>query len=218
MDDLKDVELRPKEKIDVEHTIQNVYVRGWKYFLLHDRRKIYNKLLQYLAMHYLTPPNLRVRLQMMRGVRFKDPKSVFLGDHINFDERLPENIYIGKGFCMAAGCRILSHRFISWRFVERGDVHIEDYVRVGVNAIIVGPIHVGEGAAIAPGAIALKDVPPYTVVAGVPAKPIAIVPKEIVDYELFTKGDYETWREDVKGYLVFARKEKEKKEKRVSEG
>lgn len=151
---------RDRELVPLEKTVQHVSTKGFRYVLLHDRKKIYNKLLQYLAMQYLVPPQFRVKLQAMRGVRFKDPKSVFLGDSINFDERLPENIYLGRAVWIAAGCRILTHRFISWRFIEKSNVVFEDYVRVGANSIIIGPATLGEGAAIAPGAVVLKDVPP----------------------------------------------------------
>jgi len=201
---------RPRDIIDHAQTIEHVSTKGLNYILLHDRRKIYNKILQYLAMHYLVPPQLRVRLQAMRGVRFKDPASVFLGENISFDERLPENITVGRAVWMAAGCRILAHRFISWRFIEKAYVVFEDYVRVGVNAIIVGPVTIGKGAAIAPGAVVLKDVPPYTAVGGVPARPIALVPEDIVDYELFLKGDFTTGADTIKGYLFFSRQAKDK--------
>lgn len=193
------------ENINIEETIPNVSSRGFKYFLLHDRRKIYNKILQYLALHYLLPPRLRVRIQAWRGVRFKDPNSVFIGENVSFDERIPENILVGRGVWIAAGCRIITHRFLSWRFLEKAHVVFEDYVRVGVNSIIIGPVTLGKGAAIAPGAVVLGDVPPYTAVGGVPAKPLAIVPKEMVDFELFVKGDFTTGTEDLRGYLKFSR-------------
>ena len=199
-------------QINIEETIPNVSFRGFKYLLLHDRRKIYNKILQYLALHYLMPPRLRVRFQAWRGVRFKDPKSVLLGDNVNFDERVPENIQVGRGVWIAAGSRILAHRFLSWRFVEKAHVVFEDYVRVGVNVVIIGPVTLGEGSAVAPGAVVLGDVPPYTAVGGVPAKPVALVPREIVDFELFEKGDYSTGTDNIQGYLKYPGKKPDKKE------
>jgi acetyltransferase-like isoleucine patch superfamily enzyme len=178
--------------VRLDQTIEHTSARGLKYVLLHDRKKIYSKLLQWLATLYLTPPSFRVRLQAWRGVRFKDPESVFIGDGVNFDERVPETISLGRGVWIAAGCRIISHRFISYRFVEKAPVVLEDYVRVAVNAVVIGPVRIGEGAMIGPGAVVTKDVPPYTVVSGVNAKPIGPVPKKIVDYELLVKGDFET--------------------------
>ena len=181
-----------RKVIPVDQTLQHTSARGLKYALLHDRTKILSKILQYLALHYLTPPQLRVRFQAWRGVRFKDPKSVFIGDNVNFDERVPENITLGRGVWIAAGCRIVAHRFLSYRFAEKADVVFEDYVRVGVNAVIVGPVRISEGATILPCSLVMKDVPPYSVVRGVPGKPIGRIPRKLVDYELLAKGDFET--------------------------
>jgi serine O-acetyltransferase len=49
---------------------------------------------------------------------------------------------------------------------------IEDGVDIGCNAVIVGNITVGRGSVIGAGAVVIRDVPPYSVVAGVPAKVI----------------------------------------------
>ncbi len=178
--------------VPVDQTIQHTAPKGLWYVLLHDRKKIYSKFLQWLALHYMTPPSFRVRLQAWRGVRFKDPKSVFIGDGVNFDERLPGDISVGRGVWIAAGCRIISHRFLSYRFIEKAEVILEDYVRVAVNAVIIGPVRIGEGAMIGPGAMVTKDVPPYKVVSGAVAKPIGPVPRKIVDYEPLAKGDFVT--------------------------
>lgn len=51
-------------------------------------------------------------------------------------------------------------------------VIIEDDVVIGANAVILEGVRVGKGAVVAAGAVVTKDVPPYTVVAGVPAKVI----------------------------------------------
>lgn len=54
----------------------------------------------------------------------------------------------------------------------KAPVTIEDYVWIGTRALILPGIHVGKGAVIAAGAVVTRDVPPFTVVGGVPAKPI----------------------------------------------
>lgn len=50
------------------------------------------------------------------------------------------------------------------------DVIIEKDVWVGANVTILAGVHVGRGATIAAGAVVNKDVPPYSIVGGVPAK------------------------------------------------
>jgi 2,3,4,5-tetrahydropyridine-2-carboxylate N-succinyltransferase/tetrahydrodipicolinate N-acetyltransferase len=49
-------------------------------------------------------------------------------------------------------------------------VVIEDDVLVGANAVVLEGCRVGKGSVVAAGAIVTKDVPPYSVVAGAPAK------------------------------------------------
>lgn len=61
-------------------------------------------------------------------------------------------------------------------FVDQGitaeGIVIEDDVWLGAGAIITDGVRVGQGAVVAAGAVVTKDVPPHTVVGGVPAKPI----------------------------------------------
>jgi len=47
---------------------------------------------------------------------------------------------------------------------------IEDHVRIGSDTMLVAPVRVGRGAVTAAGAVVIEDVPPQTLVAGVPAK------------------------------------------------
>ena len=54
--------------------------------------------------------------------------------------------------------------------ISKGDIIIEDDVWIGYGAIILSGVHIGQGAAIAAGAVVSKDVPPYAIVGGVPAK------------------------------------------------
>ncbi len=61
-------------------------------------------------------------------------------------------------------------------FIEQGitaqGIVIEDDVWIGSGAIITDGVHIGKGAVIAAGAVVTQDVPPHTVVAGVPARVI----------------------------------------------
>ncbi len=55
---------------------------------------------------------------------------------------------------------------------NKGDIVIGNDVWIGYEAIVMAGIHIGDGAIIASRAVVTKDVPPYTIVGGVPAKTI----------------------------------------------
>jgi len=56
--------------------------------------------------------------------------------------------------------------------IDRGDIVIEHDVWIGRNCTIMGGITIGTGAIIAAGAVVTHHVEPYTIVGGVPARPI----------------------------------------------
>lgn len=55
---------------------------------------------------------------------------------------------------------------------NKGDIVIGNDVWIGYEAVILAGVTIGDGAVIGARAVVTKDVPPYTIVGGVPAKPI----------------------------------------------
>ena len=55
---------------------------------------------------------------------------------------------------------------------NKGDIVIGNDVWIGYEAVILAGVMIGDGAVIGARAVVTKDVPPYTVVGGVPAKEI----------------------------------------------
>ncbi|MCQ4637297.1 CatB-related O-acetyltransferase [Anaerovorax odorimutans] len=55
---------------------------------------------------------------------------------------------------------------------NKGDIIIGNDVWIGYEAVIMAGITIGDGAVIGTRALVTKDVPPYTIVGGIPAKPI----------------------------------------------
>ena len=55
---------------------------------------------------------------------------------------------------------------------NRGDIVVGNDVWIGYEAVILSGVTIGDGAIIGTRAVVTKDVPPYTIVGGVPAKPI----------------------------------------------
>jgi acetyltransferase-like isoleucine patch superfamily enzyme len=63
--------------------------------------------------------------------------------------------------------------------VKGGDVMIGSRAWIGYRAIILPGVTIGEGAVVAAGAVVSRDVPPYTVVAGNPARAIGDRPRDL---------------------------------------
>ena len=63
-----------------------------------------------------------------------------------------------------------SHITEAWD--NKGDIVIGSDVWIGYEAVIFAGVTIGDGAIIGTRAVVTKDVPPYTIVGGVPAKPI----------------------------------------------
>ncbi len=55
---------------------------------------------------------------------------------------------------------------------NKGDIIIGNDVWIGFEAVILAGVTIGDGAIIGTHAVVTKDVPPYTIVGGIPAKPI----------------------------------------------
>ena len=52
----------------------------------------------------------------------------------------------------------------------KGNIVVEDDVWIGYRSTIMSGVHIGKGAVVAAGSVVTKDVPPYAIVGGVPAK------------------------------------------------
>ena len=92
------------------------------------------------------------------------------------------SITIGNNVSISHNVSIMSggHDYNSPTFRGRFlPIHIEDNVWIGNNAVILQNIRIGTGAVICAGAVVTKDVEPYSVVAGVPARKIKERNKQI---------------------------------------
>jgi acetyltransferase-like isoleucine patch superfamily enzyme len=127
------------------------------------------------------------------GCRFFHPWGVHIGHHsiVGNDAFLDGrfDLTIGNNVNIAGEVRIytLEHDIASPTFGgSGGPVTIQDWVYIGTRVTILPGVKIGEGAVIASGAVVTKDVAPWTLVGGVPAKFIKNRP--VVKYTLDTKN------------------------------
>ncbi|GAB4219970.1 MAG: hypothetical protein Fur009_8440 [Candidatus Microgenomates bacterium] len=114
------------------------------------------------------------------GARFYELKNIKIGDDTIIGENVildgRDKIEIGNHVDIASEVMIYNseHDVNSEDFKAiNAPVIIEDYVFIGPRAIILPGVKIGKGAVVAAAAVVTKDVPPYAIVAGVPAKIIS---------------------------------------------
>jgi acetyltransferase-like isoleucine patch superfamily enzyme len=74
----------------------------------------------------------------------------------------------------------LGHDPRSPTFADRGGpVSVGDRAWIGFRAIVLPGVTIGEGAVVGAGGVVSRDVPPFTIVAGNPARPIGSRPADI---------------------------------------
>ena len=66
----------------------------------------------------------------------------------------------------------LNKKNVTSAWDNKGDIIIDNDVWIGYEAVIMAGVHIGDGAVIAARAVVTKDVPPYTIVGGTPARKI----------------------------------------------
>lgn len=77
-------------------------------------------------------------------------------------------VVINGATVIEQGCEIGVHVVLGGRAPEPGAPHLEPGVIVHAGARLIGPIRVGRGSIIAANAVVISDVPPHSLVAGVP--------------------------------------------------
>jgi UDP-2-acetamido-3-amino-2,3-dideoxy-glucuronate N-acetyltransferase len=114
------------------------------------------------------------------------------GSQVDFDVTVGARVRVQTGCYLAARSLVEDDVFVAPGVVTTNDRHATrhgpDYelegvvlrraCRLGGGAVLLPGIEVGEEALVAAGAVVTKDVPPRTVVVGVPARPLRDVPEE----------------------------------------
>lgn len=147
---------------------------------------------------YHTPEELREMMSRLTGKRVDDTFRLFPPFYADFGK----NITIGKNVFINSGCHfqdqggivigngtLIGHNVVLATINHAlapsenrkncyAPINIGDNVWIGSNATVLPGVTIGEWAVVAAGAVVTKDVPPYTVVAGVPARYVKAVEKE----------------------------------------
>jgi acetyltransferase-like isoleucine patch superfamily enzyme len=141
---------------------------------------------------------IRRRILLMTGKSLVDPRVKVGEGTYGITERTvllfrdDDRVTIGKYCSVASGVTVLASGEHNYRAVanypfeaifsgnidrdtfSKGQVVIGNDVWIGANATILSGVVIGDGAVVAAGAVVVNNVPPYAIVAGVPARVIKI--------------------------------------------
>ena len=155
-----------------------------------DKETIYLK-------HVITNPNITVGDFTMYNDFVNDP-TLFENNNVLYHYPINhDKLKIGKFCSIACGAKFLFNSanhtlsslstypfplfFEEWGLEKKdvtnawdnkGDIVIGNDVWIGYEAVVLAGVTIGDGAIIGTRAVVTKNVPPYTIVGGVPAKPI----------------------------------------------
>ena len=155
-----------------------------------DKETIYLK-------HVITNPNITVGDFTMYNDFVNDP-TLFENNNVLYHYPINhDKLQIGKFCSIACGAKFLFNSanhtlsslstypfplfFEEWGLEKKdvtnawdnkGDIVIGNDVWIGYEAVVLAGVMIGDGAIIGTRAVVTKNVPPYTIVGGVPAKPI----------------------------------------------
>lgn len=131
-----------------------------------------------LILARIAPPGLTTLCHRLRGVRIG--RDVLIDRFAILDGSYPERIVIEDEVRIAPGAVLVAHYQPGASLAAASPPYVKS-VRlckscfIGVNAVIMPGVTVGEGAILMGGSVVLSDVPPHTVVGGNPARVISRV-------------------------------------------
>lgn len=152
-----------------------------------------------------TIPSVHLRIWLYKGLGVKMGKNVTI--HFRTEVRCPERLTLGdgtiigdnaildarRGLTMGRNVNLSSNVSIYALQHDHRDpnfdcppedkvkfsVEIDDRVWLGSNVIVLPGVHIGEGAVCCAGCVVTKDVEPYSLVAGIPAKRVSERPRNL---------------------------------------
>jgi len=140
---------------------------------------IWIRILSIIA-QFTFPAQITTMIHRMRGVHVG--KGSKITRTVIIEDSRPDLITIGKNVWITAGCQLLCHQRDLSQYkigtpvmdlpLKYSPIVIKDGAHIGIGSIIMPGVTIGEGAVIGAGSVVTRDIPPYCVAVGAPAKVI----------------------------------------------
>lgn len=160
-----------------------IFVKIWRFICREFKYLIWS-----IAAYFPLLPSFffsPIRSFLWRILGVKAGKNLYIGYGVYLDVDGAKRLYIGNDCSIMAECLILLHRRNVKKYNGTNlqhelpylclETHIGNNVSIGMRAIIMPGVTIGDGAVIAAGAVVTKDVEPYAIVGGNPAKVIRYI-------------------------------------------
>ena len=139
--------------------------------------KIYKRVLKLAARH---TPGYKIRLCLLKGAGYTIGNDVYIGEDLIIIDEIDEkgNLFVGDRVAIAERVTLVISsrpnfsRIAPFVPTAHGPITIGDDAWLGTGSIIFPNIRIGQGSVVGAGSVVTRDVPPFTIVAGAPAKPI----------------------------------------------
>lgn len=165
-------------------------------FLKKVANYLYREIVLYAIWHFSsyfplfpTLMGVKFRSHTWRWMGAEVGKNCFMGFGIYLDVGGLKRLHIGNDVLIGAESLFLFHRRDLSKYYQgmlahtipmrEGHIYIEDHVQIGMRAMILPGVRLGEGCVVGANAVVTRDVPPYTIVTGQPARPIKEVRKSL---------------------------------------
>lgn len=139
--------------------------------------RAWKRLLKLLAKQI---PGYRIRRQLFKMAGYEIGQQVYIGEDLIIIDELDDKgrVRIGNRVAIAERVTLVISSNANFSKIRpfmkdvHGHIEIDDDAWLGTGCIILPDVRIGKGAIVGAGAVVTKDVPDFTVVGGVPAKPI----------------------------------------------
>lgn len=181
--------LKKLRLINDEERYGNINPFSLLFFVLSTlwRRFIFNFAFKAYIFEFLYKKNLRPAIWRRLGC--KVGKNVHIGHQVRLDfgnaDRITveDDVLIANGVTLLCHIRDMKNYHVGMRVtnqpLEYGDILLGKGCYIGLNVTILPGVHIGEGAVIGSCALVTKDIPAWTIAAGVPAKVIRSVTEDL---------------------------------------
>ena len=138
--------------------------------------RLYKRVLKSLARAL---PGYQIRRRLWRAAGYKIGRDVYIGEDLIVIDELDEIGYLHIGDRVAISERVTLvissapnySRIGPCAPKAHGPIIIEDDAWLGTGVVVLPNVKVGQGAVVGALSLVTKDVPPFTIVMGIPAKP-----------------------------------------------